>query len=117
MRKTAAILLTVTLAMFVTALRLPAASCILSQTRSHEPCKMKCCENMTCCAVSEKNTGAASQPLLQGNLAKQYVLGLVALAPLGSSFELPRLAPVSFSVAPARAHSPPALAANCIRLI
>jgi hypothetical protein len=117
MRKTAAILFTVVLAMFVTALRLPAASCILSQARSHEACKSNCCANVTCCAVSKENTGPASQPLLQSDAAKQYPLGFVAIAPIGSGFQLPRVEQISFASQPVRAHSPPPLAATCIRLI
>src|ERR1700681_301087 len=91
MRNTTAILLTLALAMFITPLHLPAASCILSNAPSHEACKSGCCANMTCCAVSEKNTGPASQPLLQSGAAKQQVLGLVA-APAISSHVQPFVA-------------------------
>lgn len=117
MRNTAAILLTVVLAMFITPLRLPAASCILSNAPSQEACKSNCCANMTCCAVSQRNTGPASQPLAQHAAAKHQLIGLLATVSTGSlarSFRLERIACASV---PVRAHSPPPLAATCIRLI
>jgi hypothetical protein len=114
MRKTAAILFTIVLAMFVTPLRLPAASCILSNAPSDEACKSGCCANMTCCAVSHKNTGAAAQPLA---VAKHQVVALLAAVParfLTQPFRLDRVACASV---PVRAHTPPPLAVTCIRLI
>jgi hypothetical protein len=117
MRKTTAILFTVVLAMFITPMRLPAASCILSNAPSHEACKPNCCANMTCCAVSEKNTGPASQPFAQNGPAKQQVPGLFANAPTSSSLQLPEVLLISSVSQAARAHAPPPLAATCIRLI
>lgn len=114
MGKTAAILFTIVLAMFVTPLRLPAASCILLNAPSHEACKSKCCANMTCCAISPKNTGPAAQPLA---VAKHQLIALLAAVPasfLAQPFRLDRVACASV---PVRAHSPPPLAASCIRLI
>jgi hypothetical protein len=117
MRKTAAILFMVVLAIFITPLRLPAASCILSNAPSQEACKPNCCANMACCAVSEKNTGPVSQPLVRGGTAKQVVIALVAtMSPnfFSQSLRLDRVAGASGLV---RAHSPPPLTATCIRLI
>ena len=116
MRNTAAILLTMVLAMFIASLQVPAVSCILSNAPSHEACKSNCCANMTCCAVSEKNTGPASQPLVQNGAAKQQMLGLVATAPI-SSRDAFAVASIVCATIPVRAHSPPPLAASCIRLI
>lgn len=116
MRNTAAILFTVVLAMFITPLRLPAASCILSNAPSHEACKSNCCANMTCCAVSKKNTGPISQPLAQSGVAKQQVLALAPAAPIGLAAPF-AFAPIACAAAPVRAHSPSPLAATCIRLI
>src|SRR3979490_838915 len=106
MRNTAAILFTVAVAMFITPLHLPAASCILSNAPSHEACKSNCCANMTCCAVSQKNTGPASQPLMQSGAAKQQVLELVATGP-SSSLQPFAAAPIVCATVPVRAHSPP----------
>ena len=117
MRNTAAILFTVVLAMFITPLRLPAASCILSNAPSQEACKSNCCANMTCCAVSQKNTGPVSQPLAQDGVAKQQVVGLFAAPAIGSPIQLFAAQPNFCASAPVRAHSPPPLAATCIRLI
>jgi hypothetical protein len=117
MRKTVAILFTLVLAMLVTPMRLPAASCILSNAPSQEACKPNCCANMTCCAVSEKNTGPVSQPLVQGGPAKQLVIALVATVPPSFFSQSLRLDPVAGASGLVRAHSLPPLAATCIRLI
>jgi hypothetical protein len=117
MRKTAAILITVVLAMAVTPLRLPAASCILSNAPSEKACKMGCCANKTCCAVSEKNKSPASQPLAQNAATKYQVIGLFATIPVASSALLIQREPVAPGAFPVRRHAPPPLAASCIRLI
>src|SRR5438067_2240999 len=116
MRKTAAILLTVALAVFITPLRLPAASCILSNAPSQEACKGNCCANMTCCTVSKKNRGPASQPLLQSGVAKQQVLGLVATPAVSWHVQSFAGGPIVCASVPVGAHSPSPLAATCIRL-
>jgi hypothetical protein len=117
MRKTAVILFAVVLAMLISPLRLPAASCILSNAPSQEGCASKCCANMTCCAVSPKNAGPVSQPLLQDSVAKLQVLGLFATPLIGSQIQPFAFARMVSASAPVRAHSPPPLAATCIRLI
>ena len=105
------------LALFGGAMRLPAASCILSNAPSQEACKNKCCANMACCAVSHKNKGPASQPLAQQAPAKHQLVGLVATVPTGFLAKSIRLDRVACATVPVRTHSPPALAATCIRLI
>ena len=116
MRNTGAILLTMVFAMFIAPLQVPAVSCILSNAPSQEACKSNCCANMTCCALSEKNTGSASQPLAQNGVAKQQVPDVVAATPSNSLQPL-AVAPIVCATIPVRAHSPPPLAASCIRLI
>src|SRR2546421_2001581 len=115
MRKTAAILFTVVLALLVMPLQLPAASCMFSKQSSHEACQSKCCANMICCAVSEKNNAPASHPLYQSDVSKQ-VIGFVSV-PAFSSHVFAGVAEPVAATAPMRAHSPPPLAATCIRLI
>jgi hypothetical protein len=117
MRNTAAILFTVVLAMFIAPLRTPAASCILSNAPSQEACQKDCCANKTCCAVSHKNKGPVSQPLMQGGAVKQQVVGLFAAPAISSHIQLFAAEPIRCASAPHRAHSPPPLAATCIRLI
>jgi hypothetical protein len=114
MRKTAAILFTVVLAMFITPLRLPTASCILSNAPSREACKSGCCANKTCCAISHKNTGPAAQPLA---VAKHQVIALVTTMPVRFLAQSLRLDREACATVPVRAHAPPPLAATCIRLI
>jgi hypothetical protein len=117
MRKTAAILFAVVLAMSISPLRLPAASCILSNAPSQEGCQSKCCANMTCCAVSPKNAGPVSQPLLQDSVAKLQVVALFAAPAIHWRIEFFAAEPVAGANLVVRAHSPPTFAVTCIRLI
>jgi hypothetical protein len=117
MRKRTTILFTIVLGLLVRPLQLPAASCILSNAPSEKPCKMHCCANKTCCAKSKGTSGPVSQPLHQSVDAKQQqMLAIVSVLVIDSI-------PVAVSPQPARenfamrAHSPPPLAATCIRLI
>jgi hypothetical protein len=117
MRRTTAILCSVVLAMLASPLRLPAASCILSNSPSHEACKMDCCANKTCCAVSKKSTTPVSQPLSKsGEINPQQMIGFVSVLLIDSIAVAASPQPLSVS-ASVRAHSPPPLAATCIRLI
>lgn len=116
MRKKAAILFAVILAMAVRPLPLPAASCVLSNAPSEKACKMECCANKTCCATPRKETKPVSQPLSQNGIAKQLILGFVAI-PVIDSLAFAISVQLTSSAAPVRAHSPPPLAATCIRLI
>lgn len=115
MRKTA-ILFAVVLAMLARPLQLPAASCVLSNAPSHKACKMDCCGNKTCCAVPKKNPAPNSQPLYQAGAAKQQDIAFVAVPVSGSIAENAFAQPPCATI-PVRAHSPPPLAATCIRLI
>jgi hypothetical protein len=117
MRKTAAILFTVVVAMLVRPMQLPAASCILSNAPSQEGCKMDCCANKTCCAISKKNRGPVSQPLVQNGAAKEQVLGLNTAPAISSHVQPFAAGPIVCGTVPVRAHSLPPLAATCIRLI
>ena len=116
MRKTA-ILAAVVLAMLVRPLQLPAASCILSNAPSHEACKPNCCANKTCCAVSKKSIGPISPPLVKSSDAgQQLLIGFVAISIIDSIADT-AFAQTARIHMPVRAHSPPPLAATCIRLI
>jgi hypothetical protein len=117
MRKTAAILITVMVAMLARPLQLPAASCILANAPSQEACKMRCCANKTCCAVSKKNKRPSSQPLAQNAATKHQVIGVVAALPAASFALLIQREPVAPVALPVRMHALPPLAASCIRLI
>jgi len=117
MRKRGAILLAVALAMLVRPLQLPAASCILSNAPSEKPCKMHCCASKSCCAKSKGTSAPVSQPLHQSADAKQQLAVGIVFTPLIDSIQaaaFPQPARENFAV---RAHSPPPLAATCIRLI
>jgi hypothetical protein len=111
------ILLPAVLAMAVAPLRLPAASCILSNAPSETGCKPHCCANMTCCKVSGKNKSPGSQPLAQENAAKQQLTALPATLLVIVTGQFIPAENLQRKLAPARAHSLPPLAASCIRLI
>ena len=70
---------------------------------------------MICCAVSEKNNAPASHPLYQSDVSKQ-VITFVSVPAIGMQV-LARAPEIIGAIAPVRAHSPPPLAATCIRLI
>jgi hypothetical protein len=117
MRRTAPILFAVVLAMAVRPLQLPAASCILSNAPSPEGCKPHCCANKSCCADSRKNTMPVSPPLYKsGDVNQQYVIAFVSV-PLIDSIAVAASPQATRVSVPVRAHSPPPLAATCIRLI
>jgi len=117
MRKAAPILFAVMLAMAVKPLQLPTLSCILSNAPSVEGCKPQCCANKTCCALSRKTTGPVSQPLSQsGDAKQQLVIGFVSVPVIDSNVVAVSAQPTCLS-ARVRAHSPPPMAATCIRLI
>src|SRR3954463_12617837 len=71
MRKTVPILIVVLSAMLGKPLQLPAASCILSNAPDPQGCKMNCCANKGCCALSQKNKAPARHPLVQDDSSKQ----------------------------------------------
>jgi hypothetical protein len=111
------ILIAVVLAMLVRPLQLPAASCILSNAPSLEGCKPNCCANKTCCATSKKNTMPVSPPLAKsGDANQQQAIGFVSV-PLIDSIAVAASPQPTRETTSVRAHSPPPLAATCIRLI
>jgi hypothetical protein len=117
MRRTAPILFAVVLAMLVRPLQLPAASCILSNAVSPDGCKPHCCANKACCAASKKSTMPVSPPLAKsGDANQQHAIGFVSVPLIDSIAGAASPHPLCVSV-PVRAHSPPPLAATCIRLI
>jgi hypothetical protein len=112
-----ATLFTLLLAMLAAPLQLPAASCILVNAPSAEGCKPNCCANKTCCATSKKSTMPVSPPLAKsGDANQQQAIGFVAVPIIDSIAVAASPQPTRVSV-PVRTHSPPPLAATCIRLI
>ena len=113
MRITLAVMLAI--AVVITPLRLPAATCILSQAPSQQACKSGCCANMSCCITSHQNTSPVSQPL-----AKNGTYHDLAVAP--TDFTVIERLPLDSqssargAISPCE-HSPPALALIGIRLI
>ena len=117
MRKTGPILIVIFLAMLARPLPLPAASCILSNTLNPTGCKPRCCANKECCALSKKSTTPVAPPLTKGSDVKQQqAIGFVAVSMLDSVAPAIVVQAARKHVS-GRAHSPPPLAATCIRLI
>lgn len=104
-------------AVFITPLRLPAASCVFSNAPSSQPCKAHCCANMTCCAVSHENTGPISQPLASsdhGNQLFAQPFAFSSVAVITPDFEIQFHTSLRASEV---SHSPAPLALSCIQLI
>jgi hypothetical protein len=117
MRKTALTLIVILSAMLARPLQLPAASCILVNAPSAEGCKPKCCANKTCCAASKKSSAPVTPPLYKSSDVNQsLVIGFVSVPTFDSSVVV-AASQVAWASVPVRAHSPPPLAATCIRLI
>lgn len=108
--------LTVGLALVVATVRLPAATCIVTNTSDEKECRPGCCANRTCCETSPKHTGRPAQPLAKSGLDQQTVSAIPAIAAVALLMPAPT-EPHVFSSAERRAHSPPPLALICIRLI
>jgi hypothetical protein len=107
----------VAIALVIAPVRLPAASCILSNSPSEKACMPGCCANKTCCKSSQKNTSPPVQPLVKAGSGLQNIVNLPSTAVV---LMLPQTAanqPPVFSSAEWTAHSPAPLALICIRLI
>jgi len=108
---------TMGLALFSASVRLPAATCILSNTSSPKACQMGCCANKACCKTAQERTGLPVQPLAKADAAQQNISAIPAtiamtLVPFVATTRLP-----VFSSANGMARSPSPLALICIRLI
>jgi hypothetical protein len=103
-------------ALFLGAVRLPAAPCILTNAPTEKACTMGCCKYKSCCETSDKRTGSPVQPLAKAGSDQQNIASLPAIvAPVISRNIAQEL--FAFSSAEHAAHSPAPLALNCIRLI
>ena len=71
------------IALFTATVRLPAATCIITNTTSEKPCAPGSCANKTCCATSHQRTGSATQPLAKATSDQQNV------ATIGASISIP----------------------------
>ena len=101
-------------ALALSAVRLPAAPCILSNAPTEKPCAMGCCANKSCCETSDKRTGPSKQPLAKATSNQPNI------ATLSSNVVLLHHTATDlfvFSSAEYSAHAPPPLALICIRLI
>jgi hypothetical protein len=103
-------------ALFLGAVRLPAAPCLLSNAPTEKKCTMGCCKYKSCCDTSDQRTGPPVQPLAKASPNQQNIASLPAIvAPVISRDIADEL--FAFSIAEHTAHSPAPLALICIRLI
>lgn len=108
--------LTVGLALVGATVRLPAATCIVTNASSEKACKPGCCANKACCETSSKHTGPPAQPLAKSSIDQQNVTAISAIAAVTLVMPAATESHV-FSSTECRAHSPRPLALICIRLI
>ena len=103
-------------ALALSAVRLPAAPCILTNAPTEKPCTMGCCKYKSCCETSEKRTGPSKPPLAKASSSQQNIASLstilTATAPREGGKDL-----LFFSSSKHSAHTPAPLTLICIRLI
>jgi hypothetical protein len=102
--------------LFLSAVRLPAAPCILSNAPSEKACTMGCCKNKSCCETSQQRTGPPVQPQAKAGSDQQNIATVAPTVP-GAVFAQAAPEFFAFPRANCRTHSPPPLALICIRLI
>jgi hypothetical protein len=103
-------------ALFGASVRLPAASCILSNAPSDKACKPACCANKTCCETSHERTGPPQQPSAKSGFDQQNIampLSVVAVVLLNQT----ATDSFAFSSVECTPHSLAPIALICIRLI
>jgi hypothetical protein len=103
-------------ALFLGAVRLPAAPCILSNAPTEKACNMGCCSYKSCCETSHQRTGPPVQPLAKAGSDQQNIATLastVAVVVLNEA----AIDSFVFPSVESCAHSPPPLALICIRII
>ena len=104
------------LALFAATVRLPAATCILSNISTENACQPGCCANKSCCETSDERTGPPVQPLAKSTADQQNVAAVPAAVPVRLVVQVARELRV-VSSAECLPHSPAPLALICIRLI
>src|SRR5256885_5349827 len=95
-------------ALLLSAARLPAASCILSNAPSEKACTMTCCANQTCCETSHQRTGPPVQPLAKASSDQPNIPALSSTV-AAAVFQQAATESLIFSGAECSAHSPPPL--------
>ena len=99
------------------AIRLPAVSCILSNSTGETACQPGCCANKACCVISAENTRMPSPPPANSSAHDELTAVLANVVLLALPAEMPvidqPLAPRSIAPPP----SVPRLALFCTFLI
>jgi len=72
--------ITILIALFVSAVRLPASACPVSSPPAGEACEQGSCPNKACCAAAQKNKSLPSLPLAKDDSTTQQLVGLVTSA-------------------------------------
>jgi hypothetical protein len=107
---------TLTAALLLGAVRLPASPCILSNAPSEKACVSGCCANKSCCETSHQRTGPPAQPLTKAGSDQANIAAIPFTAPIAIFKQFAEESPVFLS-ADRAAHSLAPLALICIRLI
>lgn len=68
------------LALFASAVRLPASECVVGSAPIGKACKPACCASKTCCAESQKNHSLPSTPLAKdgGNHGLTAIVAMIS---------------------------------------
>ena len=106
---------TIVVALVLGTVRLPAATCILSNAPSEKACTMGCCANKSCCKTSHQRTGLPAQSLAKAGSDQQNIAAMPSIVTVVSDGPAKDL--FVFSSVECGKHSPPPLALSCIRLI
>jgi hypothetical protein len=104
------------LALSAATVRLPATTCILTNTSSPKACQPGCCANKACCARSHERTGPPVQPLAKSSSDQPTFAAIPAITAIGfvrRDFTKSR----DVSIENFTSHAPALLALICIRLI
>jgi hypothetical protein len=67
------------LALFASAVRLPASVCPVSSAPLGQACRMGCCANKCCCEESQKNHNLPSPPAAKDNSSNHEILAVVSV--------------------------------------
>ena len=104
-------------ALFSSAVRLPAAVCLVASAPIGKACHQGCCANKVCCADSEKNKSLPSTPAVKDAGANQQLVAIPLANSLDAFVQFPVVESVDPGAGKAIIRAQPQLALLCSFLI
>jgi len=104
-------------ALFSSAVRLPAAVCVVASAPIGKACHQGCCANKVCCVDSEKNKSLPSIPAAKDTGTNQQLLAVPATISSGVIVQLRSVASADSAAAKTIICAQPQLAVLCSFLI